>query len=85
MRKSVDVERGRLHGSLMDASALEAGEPFSRLPESWVIFIMKHDPFKLDQPLYHFVRTEATSGLPLNDGSHIVYVNGERRDGEDAL
>ena len=29
-RKSVDPERGRLNSALMDASALEAGEAFSR-------------------------------------------------------
>ena len=45
-RKSVDAERGRLHSALIDASALEAGEAFSRLPESWVIFIMEGDPFQ---------------------------------------
>ena len=84
-RKSVDAERGRLHSALMDASALEAGEAFSRLPESWVIFIMEGDPFGKGQSLYHFVRTELESGLALNDGSHIVYVNGAKRDGADDL
>ena len=84
-RKSVDAERGRLHSALIDASALEAGEAFSRLPESWVIFIMEGAPFKKGQALYHFVRTDLESGLALNDGSHIVYVNGARRDGEDDL
>ena len=84
-RKSVDAERGRLHSALMDASALEAGEAFSRLPESWVIFIMEGDPFKKGQSLYHFVRADLESGLALNDGSHIVYVNGAKRDGEDDL
>ena len=84
-RKSVDAERSRLHSALLDASALEAGEAFSRLPESWVIFIMERDPFGKGQQLYHFVRTEQKSRLLLNDGSHIVYVNGEKRDGEDAL
>ena len=84
-RKSVDAERGRLHSALIDASALEAGEAFSRLPESWVIFIMEGDPFKKGQSLYHFVRADLESGLTLNDGSHIVYVNGAKRDGEDDL
>ena len=46
---------------------------------------MERDPFGLGQPLYHFTRTDLASGLPLNDGSHIVYVNGERREGTDAL
>ena len=84
-RKDVAPERGRLHSALLDASALEAGEAFSRLPESWVIFIMERDPFGKGQQLHHFARTDLESGLPLNDGSHIVYVNGERRDGSDAL
>ena len=78
-RKEVDPERGRLHAAMLDGSALEAGAPFSRLPEGWVIFIMERDPFGRQQPLYHFVRVDLESGLPLNDGSHIVYVNGALR------
>ena len=73
-RKSVDAERSRLHSALLDASALEAGEAFSRLPESWVIFIMERDPFKKDAALYHFVRYMPDLQVSLNDGSHIVYV-----------
>ena len=84
-RKSVDPERGRLNSALMDADALEAGEAFSRLPESWVIFIMERDPFGKNLPLYHFTRCMPDAGLALNDGSHIVYVNGAKRDGADDL
>ena len=50
-----------------------------------VLFIMEGDPFKKGQSLYHFVRADLESGLALNDGSHIVYVNGAKRDGEDDL
>lgn len=79
-RKDVAPERGRLHSALLDASALKAGETFSRLPEAYVIFIMERDPFKQGLPLYHFVRAIPETGLLLEDGSHIVYVNGELRE-----
>ena len=84
-RTGIDAERGRLHSSVMDASTLEAGKEFSSLPETWVIFIMEHDPFGLGLPLYHFVRYMPEAGLPLNDGSHILYANGALRDGSTML
>ena len=46
---------------------------------------MEGDPFGKGQALYHFVRADLESGLALNDGSHIVYVNGAKRDGADDL
>lgn len=42
-----------------------------------MIFIMERDPFKQGLPLYHFVRYMPAIGLALNDGVHIVCVNGE--------
>ena len=45
-RRDVDPERGRAHSAVLDSSSLEAGEDFSRLPETWVIFIMERDPFR---------------------------------------
>ena len=48
-------------------------------------FILERAPFGKNLPLYHFTRYMPEAGLSLNDGSHIVYVNGERRDGEDDL
>ena len=55
-RRDVDPERGRAHSAVLDSSSLEAGEDFSCLPETWVIFIMERDPFKRGLPVYHFVR-----------------------------
>lgn len=84
-RKDVDPRRSRLHGGMVDSVALEAGEDFADLPDSYVIFIMERDPFKKGLPLYHFVRYMPEIGLPLEDGSHIVYVNGEIRGTETKL
>ena len=78
-RKDVDPRRGRLHGAMVDSGALEAGADFADLPDSYVIFIMERDPFGRNLPLYHFERFMPEIGLPLNDGSHIIYVNGEIR------
>ena len=81
-REEVDPERGRTHGAVLDSSFLEAGQPFSRLPEIWIIFIVERDPFKLGLPRYHFVRYMPEINLALNDGSHILYMNGEFQEGE---
>ena len=45
--------------------------------------ICETDVFKMDQPLYYIDRYIRTDNAPLksfNDGSHIIYVNGEIRD-----
>lgn len=75
-RKSADAERFRLHAAMPDAAGLEAGEDFSALPELHVVFIMERDPFNRGLPLCHFVRSMPEIGLSLNDGVHIVCVNG---------
>ena len=36
--------------------------------------------FNRKRPLYHVERTIVEDGIPFNDGTHIIYVNGENRD-----
>ena len=80
------VQRARFYASLIDTRALHEGEDFSLLPEAWVIFITESDYLGGGQPLYHFVRREEKEGgRNLNDGSHIVYVNGANRAAGTAL
>ena len=49
-RKDIDPRRSRLHSGMADGVALEAGDDFSDLPDSYVIFIMERDPFKKGLP-----------------------------------
>ncbi|MBQ9275326.1 MAG: hypothetical protein IJ228_10960, partial [Succinivibrio sp.] len=54
-------------------------------PDSYVIFITETDVLKGNKPLYCIERMMMELKQPFNDGSHIVYVNGESRDSATAL
>ena len=59
-----------------DSGALKKGQAFSRLPEAYSIFLVPGDPFNPDnpRPLYVFTR-RTEDGVPLGDGTTIIYVN----------
>lgn len=78
-----DPKRARYHSSVMDVENLDAGQKFSELPETYTIFITENDFFGDGDAVYTF-EMKSKKNKPLNDGAHIVYVNGEYR-GEDAL
>lgn len=70
------VRRARFHSAMVDSRMLEATDDFKMLKDSYVIFIYKHDKFRKGLPIYRADRTVLETGKPLNDGSHIIYVNG---------
>lgn len=70
------VRRARYHSSVIDAHMLREGESFKKLKDSYVIFIYKHDKFKKGLPLYHIDRYVRETNQLFDDGSHIIYVNG---------
>ncbi len=73
--------RARYNSSLMDANLLLKGQQVSELPETYVIFITEHDKFKAGKPIYTVNRTiSELNNAIFDDGSHIIYVNGEIRD-----
>ena len=76
-------KRARLNSALMDADETVAGDKSDNLPDSYVIFITEHDLYKQGLPLY-VVERHINGAELFNDGSHIVYVNGEYR-GNDAI
>ena len=45
-----------------------------------MIFITEKDYFERNQPIYSIQRTVHDDNSPFNDGSNILYVNGEYRD-----
>ena len=63
---------------------LKEGQPFKKLKDSYVIFIYKHDKFKKGLPVYHIDRYIRETGEIFEDGSHIVYVNGNYK-GDDEI
>ena len=67
----------------MDANALDSGEDFGKLRDTYVIFITETDVMKRGQGMYVFDRMDRTSGLDFGDGAHVVYANGTWRGNDD--
>lgn len=78
--KGAEIRRSRFHSGVLDYISLEAGQDFSELKDNYVIFITEHDVLKKGLPLYTIERCIMETGEMFNDGSHIIYVNGEYRD-----
>lgn len=78
--KGAGRKRARYNSSMMDANLLRKGEKFDELPETYVVFITEHDVIGDGQPLYKIERYISGSNKKFEDGSHILYVNGEYRD-----
>lgn len=70
------VRRARFHSSMVDSRMLMEGQTFKNLKDSYVIFIYKHDKFRKGLPLYHIDRYVRETDELFDDGSHIIYVNG---------
>lgn len=78
------VRRARRNSSYMDASQENIGRYGEKLADTYVIFITENDKFKLGLPMYHIERCILENNQRINDGAHIIYVNGEYR-GDDAV
>lgn len=74
--------RARYHASAMDIEALDAGQEFEALPETYVIFITERDFFGSGLGLYPIERMNVALGTSFDDGAHILYVNGQYRGGD---
>ena len=81
-------KRARFHSSSLDSASLKENDPFKALTENYVIFFAEKDIFKKKQALYNIQRyiefTDEKGNIrhvkPFNDGSHIIYINGEYED-----
>ena len=82
--KGADPHRARYHRSVMDLENLDAGQEFSELPDTYTIFITEKDFFGQGRSAYVFRTVNVDTGEEFNDGTTIIYVNGEYR-GDDAL
>lgn len=68
----------------MDIEALDAGQEFEELPETYTIFVTENDFFGRGVGLYPIERMNTVTNAPFNDREHILYVNGQY-DGDDEL
>ena len=82
--EGAQIRRARYHSSVLDSKMLKEGQPFKKLKDSYVIFIYRHDKFKKGLPVYHIDRYIRETGEIFEDGSHIVYVNGNYK-GDDEI
>ncbi|MCF0258420.1 MAG: PD-(D/E)XK nuclease family transposase [Erysipelotrichaceae bacterium] len=82
--KGAHVKRARFHSAMLDSTLLKKNQKFHELSDSYVIFITLKDYLGKGLPLYHIDRTCIETNELINDGAHIVYVNGTWR-GEDPL
>ena len=76
-------QRARYHSSAIDVEFLKAKEKFEELPVSYVIFITENDVRGENKLIYNFEWTDTANGTPLNDGAHIIFVNGAYNNAED--
>ena len=75
--KGAEPHRARYHSSVMDVENLDAGQDFSELPETFIIFIVEKDFYGIGEPLYPIERINLATGKPFGDGE--LYVNGQYR------
>ena len=83
------AKRIRYHQAMIDSHTLKRQEDFVKLPNLYIIFILEHDLYDKDVPIYYVqkilnVNDEDGNPLLFNDGCNIMYVNGDYK-GEDAL
>lgn len=69
-------KRARLYASFIDANTLKKGENFDDLSELYVIFITENDVIGKNKAVYNIERCIKQTGDFIDDGLHIVYVNG---------
>ena len=87
--KGAGAKRIRYHQAMIDSHTLKKQEAFETLPNLYIIFILEHDIFGRNEPIYSVSKTlnikdEDGNNLLFDDGCNIMYINGEYR-GDDAL
>lgn len=71
-------ERARYHSCLLDMNIPSPREPFTGLPETYIIFITRNDVLGYDRIICHITRKVEEEGKDFGDGSHIIYVNSKK-------
>ncbi len=78
------ARRIRYHQAMLDSHTINKGGDFKDLPNLFIIFILEHDYFGKQNPVYRIKKTldiqdEHGNYLPFDDDCNIMYVNGEYR------
>ena len=76
-------KRSRYYQSVVDMTMLKAGESYSKLKSSYIIFICLSDPFELNRKIYTFGETcYEVPELKLNSGAFKIFLNASGANGE---
>ena len=78
-------QRARYYSGAVDTGHFAKGDDYHTLFDTYVIFITKEDVLGKGLPIYHVQRTISETGDSFNDGSYIIYVNGELANDSTAL
>lgn len=81
--KGSHIRRTRYHQSMIDARLLKEKQDFSELKDTYIIFICKHDKFRKNKPIYHIDKSIRETGQNVDDGAHVIYVNGKYKGDDD--
>lgn len=76
-------KRIRFNRSNIDTMFVEKGIQYKDLPDVYLIFISKFDPFQENRTIYHINRVIEETGTVVENGVHEVYVNTAINDGTD--
>ena len=70
------AKRTRYYQSAIDTNALQRGDDYSKLKNSFIIFVCTFDPFDENRCIYTFRnRCVESEGLELNDGATKIFLN----------
>ena len=78
-------QRARYYVGAVDTGHFPKGDDYHTLFDTYVIFITKEDVLGKGLPIYHVQRRINETGDSFNDGSYIIYVNGEIANDNTAL
>ena len=68
--------RARYNSSMLDYHELQKSHDFRELPQTFVIFITENDVLKGGEKIYHIDRVVRETKKLFDDGTQIIYVNG---------
>ena len=86
-RSSADTvdhaRRTRFYGSMIDSEYLKKGSTYAQMPEVYIIYISETDLWKDGFTIYLVKKYFGDTGIPYDDGLHILYVNAQVDDGSE--
>ena len=77
------ARRTRFYGAMIDSEYLLKGQDYMEMPEVHIFYISETDLWKAGRTVYKVEKKFQGTGVPYDDGIHVIYVNAEIDDGSD--